>query len=96
MKPNDDRVIIKPIPAAEKTKSGLFVPLEAQKVAIWEVVSIGPSSLECKNCKTHRETELREGMLVMINENAGMDFSEGDQHYRVIRFSDIHLFDEKK
>ncbi len=96
MIPNDDRVVLKPIPPETKTKTGLIIPVEGQKVVLWEVVSIGPSSQECKTCKTKRDTKLEVGMLVLINENAGMDYEDEGEQFRIIRFSDIHAYDHKK
>lgn len=99
MNPNEDRVLIKPIPAKTKTTGGLYIPDEAQKIALWEVVKIGPTSTDCAKCGTKRVTDLKEGMLVLINDNAGLQFEygQGDQKqmYKVIRFMDIHGFDEK-
>lgn len=96
MKPNEDRVVLKPIPAETKTASGFIIPVEAQKIALWEVVSIGDSSQACKVCKTAREQKLLPGMVALINENAGLDFEEEGQPFRIVRFSDIHAYDDKK
>lgn len=92
-KPNEDRVILKPIDPDKETKTGLIIPVEAQKVKIWEVVAIGPSSTDCKTCGNKRNDDLKPGMLAMINENAGMDFEYEDQLFRVVRYSDIHLYE---
>lgn len=95
MHPNEDRVTLKAIAPEEKTAGGLYKPVEAQKIEIWEVVEIGQSSQCCKTCGTKRDETLKPGDLVYINETAGLDYSyEGD--FRVVRFSDIHLYDEKK
>lgn len=94
MHPNEDRVTLKAIAAEEKTAGGLYKPVESQKIELWEVVEIGDSSQKCKVCGTKRETTLQPGMIVYINETAGLDYSyEGD--FRVVRFSDIHIYDEK-
>lgn len=96
MTPNEDRVLLKPIPPEETTSSGIIIPLEAQKVEIWEVVAIGPTSTSCRKCGTDRPTELKPGMLVLINESAGMDFSDNGEKLRIVRFTDIHAYDDKK
>jgi co-chaperonin GroES (HSP10) len=95
MKPNEDRVFLKAIPPEKRTETGIIIPLEAQKVDYWEVTAIGPSSGECKVCKTQREIaeNLKPGMIVLINKEAGMDF-EYEGEYRVVRFSDIHGYDD--
>ncbi len=98
-KPNEDRVYLIPIPPEEKTESGIYKPSEAQKIEAWEVIAIGPSSAECKVCKTQRDIikNLKVGMLVMINKEAGMDVekTEFNPDFRVIRFGDIHGYDDK-
>lgn len=93
-RPNDDRVVVKPIPAEEKTKGGLFKPIEAQKIDIWEVVFIGRNTSECKNCKSELQNDLKPTDIVWLNENAGMPVNDGEADYKVIRFSDIHLYED--
>jgi chaperonin GroES len=96
LKPNEDRIFLKPIPPETKTASGLIIPIEAQKVALWEVLSVGPVIGNCKKCGAEKVQELKPGMLVLINENAGMDFTYENETYRVVRFNDIHAYDDKK
>jgi len=87
MKPAQDRVILKPIPPETKTKSGLIIPNEAQKIQLWEVVSVGP---------TDNPTKLEKGMIVTIPESAGYDFEDNGEPFRVIRHGSIDLYDTKK
>ena len=87
MNPTEDRVIIKPIPPETKTKSGLIIPNEAQKIQLWEVVSVGPMQGQVK---------IEPGMVVMIPESSGHDFEYEGQHLRVIRHNSIELYDTKK
>lgn len=95
--PNEDRVILKAVPPETKTASGLIVPVEAQKVELWEVVAIGPSCHNlCKECRTKIANELKIGMIVLININAGMDINYENEDLRIIRYSDIHAYDHKK
>ena len=43
VKPLSDRIIIKPSPAEEKTKGGIFLPDTAkEKPVVGEVVAVGP------------------------------------------------------
>ncbi len=86
MKPTEDRVLLKPIPPDTKTKSGLIIPNEAQKIQLWEVVEVGPNQGNVK---------LEPGMVVMIPEAAGYDFEHEGKPYRVIRHGSIDLYSEK-
>ena len=97
IKPNEDRVILKAVPPETTTATGLIVPVEAQKVELWEVVAIGPACHTlCKDCRSKIANELEVGMIVMISQNAGMDITYEGEDYRVIRYTDIHLYDTKK
>ena len=96
MLPNEDRIFLKAISPEKRTESGIIIPLEAQKIDFWEVIAIGPSSAECKVCKTKREIAdiLKPGMIVLINKEAGMDCEYEKEEFRVIRFSDVHGYDD--
>jgi len=87
MLPTEDRVILKPIPPETKTKSGLIIPNEAQKIALWEVVDVGPQQGQVK---------LEPGMVVMIPEGAGYDFEDQGEQRKVIRHGSVDLYDFKK
>ena len=87
MMPTEDRVVLKPIPPETKTKSGLIIPNEAQKIQLWEVVSVGP---------TDNPINLEKGMIVTIPESAGYDFEDNGEPFRVIRHGSIDLYDFKK
>lgn len=88
-KPKEDRVVLKGITPEKMTASGLHIPLEAQKTSIWEVLAIGPVT----GVKT--EIVLKEGDLVMISDAAGMDIEVDGEEQRVVRFSDIHLYNDE-
>jgi len=87
LNPTEDRVILKPIPPDTKTKSGLIIPNEAQKIQLWEVVAVGPSASPIK---------LEKGMVVTIPDSAGYDYELDGQQFRVIRHGSIDLYDTKK
>lgn len=90
-KPKENRVALKPVPPEEKTKSGLIIPTEAQKVSEYEVLAIGPltgSNLEAK-------IELLPGMHVIVNNGAGLDIEIDGEEQKVVQFSDIHLYDDE-
>lgn len=84
--PTEDRVLLKAIPPDTKTKSGLIIPVEGQKIKMWEVVAVGPSEQKVK---------IEPGMIVVIPSEAGYDFEEDGQELRVIRHGSIDLYDYK-
>jgi chaperonin GroES len=87
LKPTEDRIILKPVPPDTKTKSGLIIPNEAQKIQMWEVVDVGPSQGPIK---------LEAGMIVTIPESAGYDYELDGQQFRVIRHGSVDLYDTRK
>lgn len=93
MIPNEDRVFLEPIPPDEKTKTGIIIPNEAQKVVLWKVHSIGPENGICKECGAKRPQKLEVGMRVLINENVGTDIEIDGKAIRVIRHGDIHGYE---
>lgn len=85
--PTEDRVILKPVPPETETKSKLIIPIEAQKIKMWEVVAVGPSASGL--------VKIQPGMLVMIPPEAGVDYEDDGQQFRCIRHSVIELYSEK-
>lgn len=103
LQPTEDRIILKPVPPDTKTKTGLIIPESAQKVALWEVVAVGPSvgnkiALvgERVTIVQNPEVNIKPGMIVMIPETAGVDFEDHGEPRRVIRHSSIELYSEKQ
>jgi len=101
--PSEDRVKLKPIPPETQLKSGLIIPIEAQKVKLWEVVAVGPqvqNKIVVVGDKItvvqNPEVKIQPGMVVMIPESAGIDFEEDGQPFRVIRHSSIELYNDKQ
>lgn len=103
MFPTEDRIVLKPIPPDTQTKSGLIIPVDAQKVKLWEVVAVGPQ-IQNKfvvvgdkiTVVQNLEVKIKSGMVVMIPESCGVDFEDGGEPRRVIRHSSIELYDDKK
>jgi co-chaperonin GroES (HSP10) len=100
--PSEDRVLLKPVPPETQTKSGLIIPLEAQKIKMWEVVEVGEQVLnkivvvgDKITVVQNPEIKIKAEMLVMVPDAAGIDFEEDGQSLRVIRHSSIELYSEK-
>lgn len=102
MFPTEDRVILKPVPPESKTKKGLIIPDTAQKVKLWEVVSVGPQVAnkivlvgDKITIVQNPEVRIKPGMIVMIPEEAGIEFEDEGQPLKVIRHSSIELYSEQ-
>ncbi len=85
--PLADRVVIKPLPAEEKTLGGLFIPDTAkEKPQRGTVVAAGPGRVENG---TKIEMSVKEGDTVLYGKYAGTEISLDNEEYLIVRESDI-------
>jgi chaperonin GroES len=83
MKPINDRVIVKPHPAEEKTKGGLIIPDTAKEKPLrGEIIAVGPG-------KDGNLMTLQAGDVVLYGKYAGTEFSHDGVDYLVMREDDI-------
>lgn len=83
MKPINDRVVVKPAPAEEKTKGGLILPDNAkEKPQRGEVVAVGPG-------KDGKALTVQVGDIVLYGKYAGQEISHEGQDYLIMREDDI-------
>ncbi len=83
MKPINDRVVIKPAPAEERTAGGLIIPDTAkEKPQRGEVVAVGPG-------KTDVEMTVKTGDVVLYGKYAGQELNYKGEDYLVIKQDDI-------
>ena len=83
MKPINDRVVIKPAPAEEKTKGGIIIPDTAkEKPQRGEVVAVGPG-------KDGNLMTVQEGDIVLYGKYAGQELNYDGQDYLIMREDDI-------
>ncbi len=83
IKPLADRVIIKPEPAEEKTKSGIIIPDTAKEKPLkGEVVAVGPG-------KKDEPTTVKPGQKVLYGKYAGTEITIDGEEYLFMRESDI-------
>ena len=83
MKPINDRVVIKPAPAEEKTKGGIIIPDTAkEKPQRGEVVAVGPG-------KDGNLMTVQEGDIVLYGKYAGQELYYDGQDYLIMREDDI-------
>ncbi len=83
MKPINDRVVIKPAPADEKSKGGIIIPDTAkEKPQRGEVVAVGPG-------KEGIEMNVSKGDVVLYGKYAGQEISWEGVDYLIMREDDI-------
>ncbi|RMD71968.1 MAG: co-chaperone GroES [Bacteroidetes bacterium] len=83
LKPINDRVVIKPAPAEEKTKGGIIIPDTAkEKPQRGEVVAVGPG-------KEGKPLTVKPGDIVLYGKYAGQEFTLDGEDYLIMREDDI-------
>ena len=83
MKPINDRVVVKPAPADEKTKGGIIIPDTAkEKPQRGEVVAVGPG-------KDGNAMTVSKGDVVLYGKYAGQELNYEGEDYLIMREDDI-------
>lgn len=83
MKPINDRVVIKPAAAEEKTKGGIIIPDNAKEKPLrGEIVAVGPG-------KKDAPMTVKVGDIVLYGKYAGSEFSHEGNDYLIMREDDI-------
>ena len=83
MRPINDRVVVKPAPAEEKTKGGIIIPDTAkEKPQRGEVVAVGPG-------KDGNLMTVQVGDTVLYGKYAGQDLNFEGYDYLIMREDDI-------
>ncbi len=83
MKPINDRVVIKPAPAEEKTSGGIIIPDTAkEKPQRGEVISVGPG-------KDDNAMTVKVGDIVLYGKYAGQELQYSGNDYLIMREEDI-------
>lgn len=89
MKPINDRVVVKPAPAEEKTKSGILIPDTAkEKPQRGEVVAVG-------NGKDGNLMTVQVGDIVLYGKYAGQELKYEGVDYLIMREDDILVILDK-
>ncbi len=82
-KPINDRVVIKPLPAEEKTKGGIIIPDTAkEKPQQGEVIAVGPG-------KDGKTVSVKTGDRVLYGKYAGQELNYNGDEYLIVREDDI-------
>ncbi len=83
MKPINDRVVVKPSPADEKSRGGIIIPDTAkEKPQKGEVIAVGPG-------KDGNLMTVKEGDIVLYGKYAGQEINYLGQDYLIMREDDI-------
>ena len=83
MKPINDRVVVKPYPAEERTKGGIIIPDTAkEKPQKGEIVAVGPG-------KDGNLMTVQAGDIVLYGKYAGQELSYKGEDYLIMREDDI-------
>lgn len=89
LKPINDRVVIKPAPAEEKTKGGIIIPDTAkEKPQRGEVVAAGPG-------KDDKKMTVKKGDIVLYGKYAGQEMNYEGTDYLIMREDDILVIMDK-
>jgi chaperonin GroES len=88
LKPLGDRVVLKPLPKEEQTKSGIFLPDTAkEKPQEGQIVSVGPGRLDDKGVR--HSLDVKEGQRVLYAKYAGTEFKLDGEEYLILSEKDI-------
>ena len=83
MKPINDRVVVKPSPAEEKTKGGIIIPDTAkEKPQKGEIIAVGPG-------KDGNLMTVSVGDTVLYGKYAGQELQYEGESYLIMREDDI-------
>src|SRR5476651_2367528 len=89
VKPLDDRVVVEPLEAEEKTAGGILLPDSAkQKPQRGRVLAVGPGKMTDKGERIRLSVE--KGDEVIYGRYSGNDIPDmGDREIKIMRESDI-------
>src|SRR4051794_2424459 len=88
VRPLDDRVLVEPLEAEEKTAGGILLPDTAkEKPQRGKVIAVGPGKLRDSGDRTALSVKV--GDEVLFGKYAGSEVKEGGKELKVLRESDI-------
>ncbi len=88
LRPLQDRVIVKPSEAEEKTPSGIVLPDTAkEKPTKGKVIAVGPGKRDDKG--KHMELSVRSGDTVYYGKYSGTDIEIDGEKIVILRESDL-------
>lgn len=88
LRPLDDRIVVQPLDAEEKTKGGILLPDTAkQKPQQGKVLAVGPGKLN--NAGARHAVAVAIGDTVLYGKYSGSDVEVEGVEYKILRESDI-------
>ena len=88
LRPLDDRVVVKPQQAEEKTAGGIVLPDTAKEKPLkGKVVSVGPGKLLDNGRRV--EVAVKKNDMVLFGKYGGNDIKIDGVEYKILRESDI-------
>lgn len=88
IRPLDDRVVVEPLEAEEKTKGGILLPETAkEKPTKGKIVSVGEGRLLDNGQRA--KLLVKKGDLVLYGKYAGTEITVDGKEYLIIKESDI-------
>ena len=88
LKPLGDRLVVKPTPREEMTKSGIVLP-DTAKERPQEGTVIAVGSGRTLDNGTREEIEVTNGQKVLFQKYAGTEFKLDDEELLILKASDI-------
>lgn len=88
LKPLDDRIVVEPLDAEEKTSGGILLPQTAQqKPQQGKVVAVGPGKLG--ETGSRHALAVAIGDLVLFGKYSGSDVEVSGTEYKILRESEL-------
>jgi len=93
LKPLDDRVVVSPLSAEEKTSGGVILPDSAkEKPNKGKVVAVGPGKL--RDDGERIPPAVKKGAVVFYGKYAGTEVKVAGDEFKILRESDILAVEE--
>jgi chaperonin GroES len=88
LKPLEDRVIVRPLEAEQKTSGGIIIPDNAkEKPQKGEIIAVGPGKVSDKGAKI--DMTLKKGDKVLYGKYSGTEVTVDGKDYLIMRESDV-------
>ena len=88
VKPLDDRVVVRPVDAEEKTAGGIVLPDTAkEKPQKGTVMAVGPGKL--LDSGRRAEVAVKKGDVVLYGKYSGSDFKLEGEEYKILHETDL-------
>jgi len=88
IRPLDDRVLIRPSKAEDKTASGIFLPESAkEKPMTGKVVAVGPGKLTDDGQRT--TTSVKKGDTILFGKYSGTELEIDDEQHMILKESEL-------